>query len=605
MKQFFKISKSTKYFFVALLLLISVNFTYAQIGNVIWQENFDNLDNWTAEYGNGSWGWGNGELEFYKEHNVAISEIPGEPGNNALHITAKQETGPDIVDQWGNPLNYTSGKVNTKAKISVKYGLIETRVRVPDLDLGGWPAVWMLGTANYSWPRKGEMDMMEMGSQQAFRDLHDEHNGGNGLNNSTVNQVIGANAIFYSEDAINPGNPSGASSISWDPDDDYCRPYYKYNNPLNDRFLIYRLYWDENSLRFTVIDDGVEHDLYTEPFPIDSISAEFQQPFYFITNLAIGGAFTDAYNLGDPGSGLPVSMPFPAEMYVDYIKLMEWNGQGEVNFGPPQAELGTFGIYTDETPVDNELIAGENAEIYVWEGTLTEGSIPPYEGENGISWVTTGMGWFGAGVMSIQPVNLFNYGAGFLKFMIKIPANIAFQIGIIDAWGNQSYVNFPANQTTYGLMRNGDWGQASIPVEDIRGEFIDLRMLSYEFVILEVNGASCEFGLDDIYWEGGVVGIENHFVGGDELNAGFALHDNYPNPANAQTTIPYTIPETMNVEITILDLTGRVARTLINETQSAGTYNVNWDIEDEIPGLYFYRIKAGSFTQVKKCTLIR
>jgi beta-glucanase (GH16 family) len=605
MKQFFKISKSTKYFFVALLLLISVNFTYAQIGNVIWQENFDNLDNWTAEYGNGSWGWGNGELEFYKEHNVAISEIPGEPGNNALHITAKQETGPDIVDQWGNPLNYTSGKVNTKAKISVKYGLIETRVRVPDLDLGGWPAVWMLGTANYSWPRKGEMDMMEMGSQQAFRDLHDEHNGGNGLNNSTVNQVIGANAIFYSEDAINPGNPSGASSISWDPDDDYCRPYYKYNNPLNDRFLIYRLYWDENSLRFTVIDDGVEHDLYTEPFPIDSISAEFQQPFYFITNLAIGGAFTDAYNLGDPGSGLPVSMPFPAEMYVDYIKLMEWNGQGEVNFGPPQAELGTFGIYTDETPVDNELIAGENAEIYVWEGTLTEGSIPPYEGENGISWVTTGMGWFGAGVMSIQPVNLFNYGAGFLKFMIKIPANIAFQIGIIDAWGNQSYVNFPANQTTYGLMRNGDWGQASIPVEDIRGEFIDLRMLSYEFVILEVNGASCEFGLDDIYWEGGVVGIENHFVGGDELNAGFTLHDNYPNPANAQTTIPYTIPETMNVEITILDLTGRVARTLINETQSAGTYNVNWDIEDEIPGLYFYRIKAGSFTQVKKCTLIR
>jgi hypothetical protein len=417
--------------------------------------------------------------------------------------------------------------------------------------------------------------------------------------------VIGANAIFYSEDAINPGNPSGAASISWDPDDEYCRPYYNYNNQLNDRFLIYRLYWDETSLRYTVIDDGVEHDLFTEPFPIDSISDEFQQPFYLITNLAIGGAFTDAYNLGDPGSGLPVSMPLPAEMYVDYIKVMEWNGQGEVNFGPPQAELGTFGIYTDETPVDNELIAGENAEIYVWEGTLTDGNIPPYEGENGISWVTTGMGWFGAGVMSIQPVNLFNYGAGFLKFMIKIPANVAFQIGIIDTWGNQSYVNFPANQTTYGLVRNGDWGQASIPVEDIRGEFIDLRMLSYEFVILEVNGASCEFGLDDIYWEGGVVGVDDYLVGGDELNAGYILNDNYPNPVNSQTTICYTIPETVNVEITILDLTGRVVRTLTNETQSAGTYNVNWSIGNELPGMYFYRINAGSFTQVKKCTILK
>ena len=52
---------------------------------------------------------------------------------------------------------------------------------------------------------------------------------------------------------------------------------------------------------------------------------------------------------------------------------------------------------------------------------------------------------------------------------------------------NQKYVDFPANQTTYDLVRNGNWGQASIPVSDIRGEYIDLRMLSYEFVILEVN----------------------------------------------------------------------------------------------------------------------
>ena len=105
--------------------------------------------------------------------------------------------------------------------------------------------------------------------------------------------------------------------------------------------------------------------------------------------------------------------------------------------------------------------------------------------------------------MSIQPVNLSNFENGHLKFKIKIPSNISFQIGIIDAWGNQSYVNFPANQTAYGLTRNGDWGQVSIPISDIRGELIDLRMLSYEFVILEVNGASCQFALDDIFWDGG------------------------------------------------------------------------------------------------------
>jgi len=586
-----------------LLFLCTIN---AQIGDVLWEENFNDLDDWMIITGNGSWGWGNGELQFYHEENVEITEVPGEPGNNALHITAREESGPDIVDQWGNPLNYTSGKVTTKAKITIKYGVIETRVRVPDLDLGGWPAVWLLGTSNLGWPRSGEIDIMEMGSRQEFRDLHDEHNGGNDSDNSTVNQVVGSNAIFYADEAVTSENPSGAASISWDPDDDYCRPYYYYDN-LNDRFLTYRIYWDPDSIRFTVIDDSVEYALYTEPFPIDSVSAEFQEPFYLIANLAIGGLFTDAVYIG--GSGLPISMPFPAHMYVDYIKVMEWNGQGEVHIGPPTFQGGTFGLFTDTTPIDNGLVAGDDAEIYVWEGTLSEGSIPPYEGENGISWQTTGVGWFGAGIMSMQPVNLFNFGDGHLKFMIKIPANISFQIGIIDAWGNQSYVEFPANQTKYGLVRDNNWGQASIPVSDIRGEFIDLRMLSYEFVILEVNGAGCEFALDDIYWDGGgtVSIIEGEF---GNAPTRFSWKNNYPNPFNPVTTLHYNLPEQAHVTITIYNLMGREVTRLVNTTQKAGFKSVQWNAVDSFgnpvsAGVYLYLIQAGEYMQTKKMVLLK
>ena len=556
--------------------------------------------------GNGSWGWGNGELEFYKEENVEIAEIPDEPGNNALHITALEESGFDIVDQWGNPLYYTSGKVITKAKVSVQYGVIEARLRVPDLDLGGWPAVWLLGMANYNWPRSGELDMMEMGSRQDFRDLHDDHNGGNGANNSTVNQAVGANAIFYADEAVNEGNPTGAASISWDPDDDYCRPYYNYDN-LNDRFLIYRMYWDPDSIRFTVIDDSVEYDLYTDPFPIDSISEEFQRPFYFIVNLAIGGLFTDAEYLG--GSGAPISMPFPANMYVDYIKVMEWNGHGNVHIGPPEFESGTYGIFTDLTLVDNGLVAGENAEIYVWEGTLSEGSIPPFEGENGITWTSTGSGWFGAGIMSMQPVNLFNFGDGYLKFRIKIPSNISFQIGIIDAWGNQSYVEFPSNQTKYGLARNGEWGQASIPIDDIRGEYIDLRMLSYEFVILEVNGASCEFALDDIYWEGGGnISVNNN--NDNRIPQKYLLKDNYPNPFNPLTTIAYDLHQKSIVDITIYDMLGNVVNNLVNQKETYGYESIQWNATNNqgqpvAAGIYLYTIEAGEFRQTKKMVLLK
>ena len=484
-----------------ILLFLPINIIFSQIGDLIWEENFNDLENWIKITGNGSWGWGNGELQYYKEENVSISPITGEPNNNAFNIVAKNETGQEITDQWGNPLNYTSGKVISKSNISVQYGVIESRVSVPDLDLGGWPAIWLLGTSNYAWPRNGEIDMMEMGSRQSFRDLHDEHNGGNGLNNSNVNQVVGANAIFYSDDAVTPDNPSGAASISWDPDDDDCRPYYNYENPLNDRFVIYRIYWDDESIRFTVIDNDIEYDLYSEPMQINDESDEFLKPFYLIANLAIGGLFTDANYIG--GNGLPISMSMPASMYVDYIKVFEWNNKGNVHLGPPNVEGESLGLFTDNTSTFNSLIPEIDSHIYVWEGTLTDGSIPPYEGENGISWTTTGAGWFGAGIMSIQPVNMSNYEEGFLNFRIKIPSSVSFQVGIIDAWGNQSYVNFPSNQTTYGLARNDEWGQASIPISEIRGELIDLRMLSYQFVILETNGTNCEFALDDIYWNGG------------------------------------------------------------------------------------------------------
>jgi beta-glucanase (GH16 family) len=581
-------------------VFLAGNTAHAQIGALIWEDDFNDLGNWIKITGNGSWGWGNGELEFYSEGNVDIVEILGETGNMALRITARQESGPGIVDQWGNPLNYTSGKVISKSLVTIKYGMIETRVRIPDLDLAGWPAVWLLGNANYAWPRCGEIDLMEMGAKQTFRNLHDGHNGGNGLDNSTVNEAVGANAIFYSDDAVTPENPSGAASISWDPDDDYCRPYFSYAPDLVERFLTYRMYWDEDSLRFTVIDDDVEYDLYEYPLSITEVSDEFTKPFYLIANLAIGGAFTDAFNLGDPGSGAPVSMPFPAEMYIDYIRVYEWNGQGGVRLGPPAFESGTFGIYTDETPTSGGLEAEVSSEIYVWEGTLTDGTIPPYEGDNVLSWQTAGLGWFGAGIMSVQPLNLFDFGEGHVKFRIKIPANVTFKIGIIDAWGNQQYVEFPAYVTTYGLVRDGGWGQAAIPVIDIRGLAIDLRMLSYAFVILEEHGAACEFALDDIYWDDGfTTGIEEgELADGRKLQ----LFSNVPNPFNAITEIRFELPAAGIYNLDVYDVVGRRVAGF-SGIGAAGINTVHWNGRNDRgtnvgSGVYYYRVEndAGSAT---------
>ena len=208
----------------------------------------------------------------------------------------------------------------------------------------------------------------------------------------------------------------------------------------------------------------------------------------------------------------------------------------------------------------------------------------------------------------MQPINLFNFSEGHLNFSIKIPANVSFQIGIIDSWGNQSYIDFPSNQTTYGLVRNGNWGQASIPVEEIRGDYIDLRMLSYQFVILEVNGASCEFGLDDIYWSGGgeVLKISNS----NSILDRFLLNDNYPNPFNPLTTINYNIPVDGFVNITIYDMMGTVVKTLVNTSQTAGFKSVRWNATNDrnepvSAGLYLYTIQAGIFRQTKKMVFLK
>ena len=157
-------------------------------------------------------------------------------------------------------------------------------------------------------------------------------------------------------------------------------------------------------------------------------------------------------------------------------------------------------------------------------------------------------------------------------------------------------------------MRNGDWGHASIPVEDIRGEFIDLRMLSYEFVILEVNGASCEFGLDNIYWScgGEILKVPNINVPANN----FKLKDNYPNPFNPLTTISYELLTNEKVNIVIYDLVGKKITTLSSGFQTAGSKNVNWNATNNqgqsvSAGVYLYTIEAGEFRQTKKMILLK
>ena len=84
------------------------------------------------------------------------------------------------------------------------------------------------------------------------------------------------------------------------------------------------------------------------------------------------------------------------------------------------------------------------------------------------------------------------------------------------------------------------------------------------------------------------------------------LGQNYPNPFNPITTIAYTLPQTERVQLIVFDVLGREVLTLVEGVQQdAGRYEVAFDASHLASGLYLYRIKAGSFVQVKRMVLLK
>ncbi|MCF7808393.1 MAG: lamin tail domain-containing protein [Candidatus Marinimicrobia bacterium] len=100
-------------------------------------------------------------------------------------------------------------------------------------------------------------------------------------------------------------------------------------------------------------------------------------------------------------------------------------------------------------------------------------------------------------------------------------------------------------------------------------------------------------------------------TGVDLLPTSFALDQNYPNPFNPTTTISYTLPKAVDVELIVFDITGREITRLVDQAhQPAGQYDIMWNGlnasgEKVASGLYFYRINAGDYQQTHKMMMLK
>lgn len=258
--------------------------TVANFTQLVMQDEFDidgepNRDIWGYDIGDGSdtqagVGWGNNELQYYtnRSENVTVQ-------NGILIIAAQKE------DYNGSA--YTSARLLTKGKFEQAYGRFEARIKVPE-GQGLWPAFWLIGANSdeVSWPQCGEIDIMEYRRQEPTLVSGSVH--GPGYSGETIPQ----GHITKSYDLVNDRFDAGfhVFGIEWAPE--------------------YINYYVDNVLYNQITPD----DLETTPDDGSDNLGEwvFNQPFYIIINLAVGGNFP-----GTPGS----ETTFPQNMLVDYVRV--------------------------------------------------------------------------------------------------------------------------------------------------------------------------------------------------------------------------------------------------------------------------------------------
>ncbi len=250
---------------IIILVFLSSIFISAQNYQLVWSDEFTgreiNEKVWTYEIG--GHGWGNEEMQYYTNRDTNIFIEDGK-----LIIQALKE------DYLGK--KYTSARIKTQNKKIFMYGKIEAKIKLP-YGKGMWPAFWMLGKnfSSVGWPACGEIDIMEMiggtnNDNKVYGTIHWEHSG---------------------QHADFGGNYKLSTGI------------------FADGFHTFSVEWTPKLIKWFV--NG--HLFHTVDITPSELS-EFQQDFFIILNVAVGGTWP-----GSPDG----STVFPQRMEVDYVRVYQ------------------------------------------------------------------------------------------------------------------------------------------------------------------------------------------------------------------------------------------------------------------------------------------
>jgi len=101
---------------------------------------------------------------------------------------------------------------------------------------------------------------------------------------------------------------------------------------------------------------------------------------------------------------------------------------------------------------------------------------------------------------------------------------------------------------------------------------------------------------------GQTLGIEQL---GSTVPSSYSLNQNYPNPFNPETNIEFSLPKSSFVNLSVFDISGKLVSTLVESSLSAGKYNYRFTSEGLSSGVYFYKLVAGDFMDVKRLMIVK
>lgn len=131
-----------------------------------------------------------------------------------------------------------------------------------------------------------------------------------------------------------------------------------------------------------------------------------------------------------------------------------------------------------------------------------------------------------------------------------------------------------------------------------------------EYVLMEGGGHGPGVLTDENFKKMTEFFLREYNAAGTSLNytdhpKSFRLAQNYPNPFNPNTVIRYQLPVSSEVSLKVFDLMGREVEKLDTGKKSAGTHSKQWKAINKVSGTYLVRLKAGSYVDTKKLTLIK